>query len=240
MCVKLALLAILCFGGLVAHSIPLTRFKRAIEEAGNSKSSPDPISERSGLVDYELPTETKTVPTAKYFQDMYVAQNNPKELEFGHVAENLNEWEQRFEKINLDNLNRQGKVRWGDKNGGYGEHYWDFNHAGQGDDEEGKESQQNEESSEGGETQETLNSYQVLPREKRNPDDDVEFISDQAKSSILNDRTPKHGGNYRKAKEIRIKRQPQPINPAYLVFDVATGKITDQNTGTQYQLKEVQ
>ncbi len=24
------------------------------------------------------------------------------------------------------------QVRWGDRNGGYGEHYWDFNHAGQG------------------------------------------------------------------------------------------------------------
>ncbi|XP_045764402.1 uncharacterized protein LOC123866766 [Maniola jurtina] len=23
-----------------------------------------------------------------------------------------------------------GKVRWGDKKGGYGEHYWDLNHAG--------------------------------------------------------------------------------------------------------------
>lgn len=25
------------------------------------------------------------------------------------------------------------KVRWGDKHGGYGEHYWDYNHAGHGD-----------------------------------------------------------------------------------------------------------
>lgn len=24
-------------------------------------------------------------------------------------------------------------MRWGDKHGGYGEHYWDFNHAGHGD-----------------------------------------------------------------------------------------------------------
>jgi hypothetical protein len=22
------------------------------------------------------------------------------------------------------------QVRWGDKHGGYGEHYWDYNHAG--------------------------------------------------------------------------------------------------------------
>jgi hypothetical protein len=26
--------------------------------------------------------------------------------------------------------NREFQVRWGDKHGGYGEHYWDYNHAG--------------------------------------------------------------------------------------------------------------
>lgn len=44
-------------------------------------------------------------------RDIYVAMEKPNELEFGHVAENSNNWEQRYEKINLDDLQRQGKVR---------------------------------------------------------------------------------------------------------------------------------
>lgn len=44
------------------------------------------------------------------FRDIYIAQNKPEELEFGHVRETPTDWEQRFEKLNLDNLNRQGKV----------------------------------------------------------------------------------------------------------------------------------
>lgn len=37
------------------------------------------------------------------------------------------------------------QVRWGDKHGGYGEHYWDYNHAGDDHDGEGGESQAVEE-----------------------------------------------------------------------------------------------
>ncbi|XP_076259388.1 uncharacterized protein LOC143195781 [Rhynchophorus ferrugineus] len=154
---------------------------------------------------------------------MYVAKNSPKELEFGHVCENPNEWEQRFEKLNLETLNRQGKVRWGDKDGGYGEHYWDYNHSGHDDEREEKEGQKSKNSS--------------PSRDKRNPDDEVEFISSEAESSIRNARTPKHGGNYRKPHEIRSKRQPIKKNSENFRFDAMSDTVTDSKTGIQYQLK---
>lgn len=43
-------------------------------------------------------------------RDIYVAMEKPEELSFGHVKETPHDWEQRFEKLNLKNLNRQGKV----------------------------------------------------------------------------------------------------------------------------------
>lgn len=39
-----------------------------------------------------------------------MAQLTPDEIEFGHVCENPDEWEQRFEKINLAEHKHQGKV----------------------------------------------------------------------------------------------------------------------------------
>jgi hypothetical protein len=41
--------------------------------------------------------------------------------------------ETRFAYSLHDTMNQNGdefQVRWGDKHGGYGEHYWDYNHAG--------------------------------------------------------------------------------------------------------------
>ncbi|XP_059048350.1 myb-like protein F [Achroia grisella] len=67
---------------------------------------------------------------AKFFQDFFSVQLSPYKIEFGHVCEDPNTWEQRYEKKDFKNHRDMGKVRWGDKKGGYGEHYWDLNHAG--------------------------------------------------------------------------------------------------------------
>ncbi|CAH2107622.1 unnamed protein product [Euphydryas editha] len=67
---------------------------------------------------------------AKFFQDFFSVQLSPYKIEFGHVCEDPNNWEQRYEKKDFKNHRDMGKVRWGDKKGGYGEHYWDLNHAG--------------------------------------------------------------------------------------------------------------
>ncbi|XP_026328960.1 protein PFC0760c-like [Hyposmocoma kahamanoa] len=60
----------------------------------------------------------------------FFIQLSPYKIEFGHVCEDPNSWEQRYEKKDFKNHRDMGKVRWGDKQGGYGEHYWDLNHAG--------------------------------------------------------------------------------------------------------------
>ncbi|XP_057334474.1 uncharacterized protein LOC130673470, partial [Microplitis mediator] len=63
-----------------------------------------------------------------YFQDIFMEHSKPLELEFGHVFETPSKWEQRFEKNDIENKRFQGKVRWGNNEGSYGEHYWDLNH----------------------------------------------------------------------------------------------------------------
>ncbi|XP_053666070.1 uncharacterized protein LOC128715213 [Anopheles marshallii] len=64
----------------------------------------------------------------QYFQDTFQFQKSPLELEFGHLFESNNGWEERFERQNHQNHRHQGKVKWADKKGGFGEHYWDLNH----------------------------------------------------------------------------------------------------------------
>ncbi|CAD6225404.1 GSCOCG00005662001-RA-CDS [Cotesia congregata] len=60
--------------------------------------------------------------------NIFMEHSKPLELEFGHVFENPSKWEQRFEKNDIENKRFQGKVRWGNNDGNYGEHYWDLNH----------------------------------------------------------------------------------------------------------------
>ncbi|GAB0090468.1 hypothetical protein DMENIID0001_052030 [Sergentomyia squamirostris] len=64
----------------------------------------------------------------QYFQDLFRFQLEPHAIEFGHVMENPKHWEERYERNDMKNHRHQGKVRWGDKEGGYGEHVWDLNH----------------------------------------------------------------------------------------------------------------
>lgn len=111
-------------------------------------------------------------------------------------------------------------MRWGDKHGGYGEHYWDYNHAGD-DDGHGDESN----------VQEVVQEYEIgsekpgkkqagagagnYERKKRQSaagsrGGDVEFISDAARKLIQNGATGRHGGNYRRDPGFgRSKRHPE-------------------------------
>ncbi|KAL0266355.1 UNVERIFIED_CONTAM: hypothetical protein PYX00_008925 [Menopon gallinae] len=90
-----------------------------------------------GAEDFEREETGSDTSKENYFQEIYMLQSAPKQIEFGHVYENPNEWEQRYEKKDFDRNRHQGKVRWADKKGGHGEHYWDYNHSGRaGDGEE--------------------------------------------------------------------------------------------------------
>ena len=131
------------------------------------------------------------------------------------------------------------QVRWGDKHGGYGEHYWDYNHAGHGGDGGGEESQQKEEYVAYEESQQKPN---YLPRGKRQPSlaGDVEFINGKAKSLVLSGLTGKHGGNYKSERDYeRGKREHSKLNGEDLVYDQKLGLIVDQKSGSAYELKPI-
>lgn len=132
-------------------------------------------------------------------------------------------------------------MRWGDKHGGYGEHYWDYNHAGHGGDGDGEESQHNEEyANYNDESKDTpiITTIDGALRGKREPSvpQDVEFINDKAKSLMLSGRAQKHGGNYRKLNDFRGKREQKKSFGESLIFDPIQGVVVDQNTGTKYKL----
>ncbi|XP_049865767.1 uncharacterized protein LOC126366626 [Pectinophora gossypiella] len=94
--------------------------------------SAGPAWSPAGSVAVKAPPNTPATveAQAKFFQDFFSVQLSPYKIEFGHVCEDPNTWEQRYEKKDFKNHRDMGKVRWGDKQGGYGEHYWDLNHAG--------------------------------------------------------------------------------------------------------------
>jgi len=46
-----------------------------------------------------------------FFRDVYSLQSGPRQLEFGHVFEDPNVWEQRYEKKDFDAERHQGMVR---------------------------------------------------------------------------------------------------------------------------------
>ncbi|KAI4456923.1 hypothetical protein MML48_8g00016395 [Holotrichia oblita] len=129
----------------------------------------------------------------KYYQDIYIAQLFPKELEFGHVKETPFSWEQRFEKINLDDNRHQGKAKWNDPKSGYGEFYYDFNHSND------EENSKDDEEKEDGKKQ----SLHDILSDGRNllEKGEVEFIDGKSFDTLANGQNGQsyHGGNYKAA-----------------------------------------
>lgn len=143
----------------------------------------------------------------------------------------------------LHSVNATPQVRWGDKHGGYGEHYWDYNHHGHGDG-DGEESQHNSEYAnyeDESKVDPILSSLDTAHRGKRQPSvpQDVEFINDRAKSLILDGRAQKHGGNYRRANDFRGKREQRKKFGESLIFDPDQKVVVDQETGRRYELNPV-
>ncbi|XP_063916342.1 uncharacterized protein LOC135132248 isoform X2 [Zophobas morio] len=174
---------------------------------------------------------------SKYFQYAHVPAKD--HYEHGHKRGNEHHFIERHEKAHPHAGEFKTKVRWGDKHGGYGEHYWDYNHAGHGGDGGGEESQQKEEYVAYEESQQKPN---YLPRGKRQPSlaGDVEFINGKAKSLVLSGLTGKHGGNYKSERDYeRGKREHGKLNGEDLVYDQKLGLIVDQKSGIAYELKPI-
>ncbi|CAH1376698.1 unnamed protein product, partial [Tenebrio molitor] len=177
---------------------------------------------------------------SKYFQYAHVPAKD--HYEHGHKRGNEHHFIERHEKAHPHAGEFKTKVRWGDKHGGYGEHYWDYNHAGHGHDGGGEETQQKEEYVAYDESKDAPNYLAAANRGKRQPnvDGDVEFINDKARSLVLSGVTGKHGGNYRSQKDFeRGKREFNKINGENLFYDPKMGLIVDQKSGIAYELKPV-
>ncbi|XP_075233837.1 uncharacterized protein LOC142331690 [Lycorma delicatula] len=171
----------------------------------------------------------------KYFQDAFTHLFGPLQIEFGHIKETPEDWEQRYEKKDDKNKRYQGKVRWGDKHGGYGEHYWDYNHAGH--DHGGSNDEESHDENEGddGDYSHNIPEY-VVPSDKtlstfkQAPNTDGTTTSE--------DRVKRHpvNGNQNLKPSAVSKVADGPIS---LVYDVETGTVINEATGQSYILQPV-
>lgn len=59
-------------------------------------------------------------------RDIYSKNTFPYLFEYGHIYETPHAWEERFEDLDLINNRNRGKVLWHEKNGAYGQQYWDL------------------------------------------------------------------------------------------------------------------
>ncbi|XP_056636934.1 uncharacterized protein LOC130445368 isoform X2 [Diorhabda sublineata] len=235
---KISLLIVAYFGGLAAREIPI---KRQVDHTTLSKQ--DHVPAETGF----LANPAAAVHAgSKFFQYAHVPAKD--HVEYGHKRGNDHHFIERHEKEHPHAGEFKTKVRWGDKHGGYGEHYWDYNHAGHDHDGEGDESRQNSEYAEYEETKHVpviSSPQQQTSRDKREPtpSNDVEFINDKARSLILDGNVKKHGGNYKAVNDNRGKREQNRINKRTptnfgqaLVFNADEGVVIDEQTGLRYQL----
>ncbi|KAG5898515.1 hypothetical protein JTB14_038468 [Gonioctena quinquepunctata] len=234
MCSKVTFIALVCLsGGLAAQKI---QEKRQVGSITSNKEDHVPAETGFG------PPAAAAHTGSKFFQ--YTHNPAKDHVDHGHKRGNEHHFIERHEKEHPHAGEFKTKVRWGDKHGGYGEHYWDYNHAGHGHDGDGDESQHNEEYAayeDESQNVPVLSHLESSQREKRHPEPlkDVEFINDRAKSLILEGNGQKHGGNYRKADDYRGKREQQKEFGKSLIFDTNLGLIVDQDTGTQYNLSPI-
>ncbi|KAJ8959241.1 hypothetical protein NQ318_022504 [Aromia moschata] len=105
-------------------------------------------------------------------------------------------------------------IRWGDKDGGYGEHYYDFNHDTHSPQQVQQQPEPQYYPQESRQVPQLLRVSSPLKRLKREGLlNDVEFINDKAKALILNGKAQKHGGNYQSAYDYdRGKREENKNN----------------------------
>ncbi|PNF21660.1 hypothetical protein B7P43_G11270 [Cryptotermes secundus] len=188
-----------------------------VGEAGSGKRVPKQIHTKGAVVNSD--SDHNTAETGfgaagigghgKYFQ----YQHNPEHdhYEFGYRRGNEHHFQERYEKAAPHAGHFKTKVRWGDKHGGYGEHYWDYNHAGHGGDGGGDDG-----GNDGGYSE---------PVPQYHP----------AGAKVTAKRQSTETPN---KEEQRVKRQKNSDAPR-LVFDVATGQVVDEETGQVFLLQPV-
>ncbi|KAK4874971.1 hypothetical protein RN001_014331 [Aquatica leii] len=183
---------ILLFSGLVVITGAKIRDKRQVN-AEVAAGEEDRIPSETGFAE-------AVHAGSKYYQYAHVPAKD--HYEFGEKRGNEHHFIERHEKAHPHAGEFKTKVRWGDKHGGYGEHYWDYNHAGHDHDGDGEESKKEEEYAAYEQSEQVP--VVVKTRQRRDLlDGDVEYINERARSLVENGGGSKHGGNY--------KREPSSV-----------------------------
>ncbi|CAG9812652.1 unnamed protein product [Phaedon cochleariae] len=234
---KAALVTLACLGCLAAQKIQEKR-----QVISSISENQDNLPAETGFTNPAPVQAAAAHQGSKYFQYIHVPAKD--HVDHGHKMGNEHHFIERHEKEHPHAGEFKTKVRWGDKHGGYGEHYWDYNHAGHDNDGDGEGSHQNAEYAEYEEESKIVPiEIERNQRGKRQQEllKDVEFIDDKARSLILeSDGVQKHGGNYRRGKDYRRKReQKQRSFGEGLVFDADLGVIIDEKTGVRYNLSPI-
>ncbi|CAL8142513.1 unnamed protein product [Orchesella dallaii] len=162
----------------------------------------------------------------KYFQ--YAHNPGYDEYEYGYRRGNDYHFQERYEKYG-PYWNFKTKVKWGDKYAGYGEHYWDYNHAGSGHDDGGHGH---------GHHSEPVPTYENQPNSSNNKHK-VAMIhkrqSDNKKNGNGEAVGPKRIAAPRP--ELADSKPAEAREMPMLVLDSKTGQIIDTVTGNSYWLK---
>ncbi|VVC34505.1 Hypothetical protein CINCED_3A004952 [Cinara cedri] len=211
----------------------------------------DTLSEKAGDGDAEN----------KHFMDVYSLKSGPQQLEFGHVFEDPNVWEQRYEKKDFDSQRHQGQVKWGDKDGSYGEQYWDLNHGGAGESaydngengpyessppESGPYEPSNWEN--GQESRHTAVVYKPLvvtftTTNKSNKKSPTAIVRNARHKNMPNNKLQQMSeptATTTTAKPMTTGRSANDKKTApVLVFDMKTGVVMDEATGNKFVLKPI-
>ncbi|XP_068082784.1 uncharacterized protein [Anabrus simplex] len=156
----------------------------------------------------------------KYFQ----YQHNPEHdhYEFGYRRGNEHHFQERYEKAAPHAGHFKTKARWGDKHGGYGEHYWDYNHAGHGHGDDG-----GDDGGEGGYS-EPVPEYKPVHGKVTAKRQSPAPVPQSDASAVKTD------------ERVKRQHQPSPAEAPRLVFDVATGQVIDEVTGQAFLLQPIQ
>ncbi|XP_046980333.1 uncharacterized protein LOC124545452 isoform X2 [Schistocerca americana] len=149
----------------------------------------------------------------KYFQ----YQHNPEHdhYEFGYRRGNEHHFQERYEKALPHAGHFKTKARWGDKHGGYGEHYWDYNHAGHHED--------------GGDDGGDGGYSEPVPEYKAAPGAHHKVTAKRQSDAAAAPAAPT-------VSEARVKKS---AGEPRLVLDVATGRVVDEASGQQFTLTPV-
>ncbi|XP_037961661.2 uncharacterized protein LOC105382767 isoform X2 [Plutella xylostella] len=153
------------------------------------------------------PPGPKTVEAqAKFFQYMHAPTH--EDYDQGHRQGSDRHFTERHERARPSTGLFSAKVRWGDKKGGYGEHYWDLNHAGHNNDNDhdhDHESYEHSSDDDGSYHPEASDPYDEPSEQLPTYNSDDAYDPEKSSKSVYDE----SGRNKRAQPRLRVDRKPQ-------------------------------